>query len=90
MAHDLNWHKIHAAQSNTVSTNTPPVSLVRFSGTTSVHVRRDHRSELVNKTMDLRKMMYVDYVSGDVKVLVPSPGSQFDSKEMQPILTKRA
>jgi len=40
-------------------------------------------SELVNKTMDLRKMIYGDYVSGDVEVLAPSPGSQFDPEKMQ-------
>ncbi|KAF8333704.1 hypothetical protein F5887DRAFT_993061 [Amanita rubescens] len=40
-------------------------------------------SELVNKTVDLRKMMYGDYVSGDVDVFAPSPGSEFDPKKMQ-------
>jgi len=40
-------------------------------------------SELVNKTVDLRKMMYGDYVSGDVEVFAPSPGSEFDPEKMQ-------
>ncbi|KAF8326488.1 hypothetical protein F5887DRAFT_1289009 [Amanita rubescens] len=35
--------------------------------------------EIVNEMMDLRKMMHG---SGDVKVLVPSPGSEFDPEEM--------
>ena len=40
-------------------------------------------SELVNKTLELRKMMYGDYVSGDVEVFSPLPGSQFDTRKMQ-------
>jgi len=40
-------------------------------------------SKLVNETMDLRKMMYGDYVSGDVKAFAPSPGSEFDPEKMQ-------
>ncbi len=40
-------------------------------------------SELVNQTVDLRKMMYGEYVSGDVKVFAPSPGSEFDPEKMQ-------
>jgi len=40
-------------------------------------------SELVNKTLDLRKMMYGEYVSGDVEVFSPVPGSPFDLRKMQ-------
>ena len=40
-------------------------------------------SELVTKTLDLRKMMYGEYVSGDVEVFSPLPGSQFDQWKMQ-------
>ena len=40
-------------------------------------------SELVTKTLDLRKMMYGEYVSGDVEVFSPVPGSQFDPGKMQ-------
>jgi hypothetical protein len=38
---------------------------------------------LVNTTMELRKMMYGDYVSGDVEVFSPPPGSKFDPVKME-------
>ena len=40
--------------------------------------QEDNFSNLINETMDLRKMMYGDYVSGDVKVFAPLPGSESD------------
>ena len=39
--------------------------------------------ELVSMTMDLRKIMYGDYVSGDVEVFSPPPGSKFDPVKME-------
>lgn len=39
--------------------------------------------DLVNTAMELRKMMYGDYVSGDVEVFSPPPGSKFDPVKME-------
>ena len=40
-------------------------------------------SELVRMTLELRKMIYGDYVAGDVEVFSPLPESEFDPEKMQ-------
>ena len=40
-------------------------------------------SNLVNVTLGLHKMIYRDYVSGDIEPISPPPGSLFDSECMQ-------
>ncbi|KAF8632103.1 hypothetical protein AX15_002035 [Amanita polypyramis BW_CC] len=39
-------------------------------------------SDIVNMTLDLHKMIYRDYVSGDIVPFTHSPGSPFDSEHM--------
>jgi len=58
-------------------------SLYGFPETKLQPMFEEEFSQVVNKTMDLRKTVYGDYVSGDVEILAPSPGSQFDPEKMQ-------